>query len=68
MVKTVLNHRLRLDIAVQRLDEEMTHELEALQEAEQNNRGHGRRLLEANIWYLVKEVVVSWPLKVIERE
>jgi MULE transposase domain len=68
MIKTVLNHRLRLDIAVQRLDEEMIHELETLQEAEQNDRGHGYRLLEANVWYLVKEVIASWPLKVMERE
>ena len=67
MVKTVLNHQLRLDEAVRRLAVEMRLAAERLQELEQKDRGHGRRLLEANTWYLVTERVASWALmKVLE--
>lgn len=66
MVKTVLNHQIRLDEAVRRLDEEMTAALERLQEAEQNDKARNRRVLEANTWYLIREVVASWALKTVE--
>jgi hypothetical protein len=59
MVKTVLNHQLRLDEAVLRLNGEMTLAVERLQEAEQHDQARNRRVLEANSWYLVREVVAS---------
>jgi hypothetical protein len=68
MVKTVLNHQLRLDEAVLRLNGEMTLAVERLQEAEQHDQARNRRVLEANSWYLVREVVASWPLLVLEKE
>jgi hypothetical protein len=68
MVKTVLNHQLRLDAAVQRLAVEMKLATERLQELEQRDRAQNRRLLEANQWYLVKEHVASWALmKLLEQ-
>jgi hypothetical protein len=68
MVKTVLNHQLRLDEAVQRLTIEMKLAAERLQELEQRDRAQNRRLLEANKWYLVKEHVASWALlKLLEQ-
>jgi hypothetical protein len=68
MVKTVLNHQLRLDEAVQRLSGEMTLAVERLQEAEHHDQARNRRVLEANSWYLIREVVASWPLLIIEKE
>ncbi|MGH7240163.1 MAG: transposase, partial [Candidatus Saccharimonadales bacterium] len=68
MVKTVLNHQIRLDEAVQRLDNEMTLALERLQEAEQHDKARNRRVLEANSWYLVREFVASWALKFVEKQ
>jgi hypothetical protein len=62
MVKTVLNHQLRLDDAVQRLTTEMKLAAERLQELEQRDRVRNRRLLEANVWYLIREHVASWAL------
>lgn len=62
MVKTVLNHQLRLDEAVQRLAVEMKLAVERLQELEQRDRASNRRLLQANEWYLIKEHVASWAL------
>lgn len=68
MVKTVLNHQLRLDDAVQRLAIEMKLAAERLQELEQRDRAQNRRLLEANQWYLIKEHVASWALmKLLEQ-
>lgn len=49
MVKTVLNHQLRLDDAVMRLATEMKLAAERLQELEQRDKAHNRRLLEANV-------------------
>jgi hypothetical protein len=62
MLKTVLNHQLRLDEGVRKLTIEMKLAAERLQEAEQKDKAHNRRLLEANVWYLVKETVASWAL------
>jgi hypothetical protein len=68
MIKTVLNHQLRLDEAVRRLALEMKLATERLQEYEQNDRGHGHRLLEANTWYLVSKNVTSVALmRVLEQ-
>jgi hypothetical protein len=68
MVKTVLNHHIRLDEAVRRLDDEMTLALERLQTFEQEDKARNRRVLEQNSWYLVREVVTSWALKMIEAQ
>jgi hypothetical protein len=45
MVKTVLNHQLRLNDAVQRVAIEMKLAAERLQELEQRDRAQNRRLL-----------------------
>jgi hypothetical protein len=68
IVKTVLNHQIRLDEAVRRLNEEMTMALKRLQEAEQNDKARNRRVLKQNSWYLVREVVASWALKTVESQ
>ena len=62
IVKTVLNHQIRLDDAVQRLTTKMKLAAKRLQELEQRDQAQNRRLLEANVWYLVKEHVTSWAL------
>jgi hypothetical protein len=68
MLKTVLNHQLRLDEGVRRLTVEMKLATERLQEAEQKDKAHNRRLLEANVWYSLKEKVASWALiKLLEQ-
>jgi hypothetical protein len=59
MIKTVLNPQIRLDEAVGRLDTEMKLALERIQEAEQADKVRNRRILEANLWYCVREVVTS---------
>jgi hypothetical protein len=66
MVKTILNHQLRLDEAVQRLASEMDLAVDRLQEAEQMDKAHNRRVLEGNTWYVIREVVASWPLVKVE--
>jgi hypothetical protein len=68
MVKTVLNHQIRLDRAVERLGKEMELAVIRLQTAEQVDKAHNRRVLEQNSWYLIREVVASWPLVVVEKE
>jgi hypothetical protein len=68
IVKTVLNHQLRLDEAVRRLAIEMTLTVERLFEAEQIDKLKNRRMLEANTWYLIKDNVASWPLLKIEEQ
>ena len=66
MIKTVLNPQIRLDEAVGQLDTEMKLALERIQEAEQADKVRNRRILEANLWYCVREVVTSWALKTVE--
>jgi hypothetical protein len=65
MVKTVLNHQLRLNEAIARLKREMELAVERLQEAEQTDRARNRRVLEGNSWYVIREVVASWPLIIV---
>jgi hypothetical protein len=66
MVKTVLNHQLRLDEARERLKREMDLAVERLQETEQTDRARNRRVLEGNSWYVIREVVASWTLMIVE--
>jgi hypothetical protein len=68
MVKTVLNHQIRLDRSVKRLDIEMELAVIRLQTAEQVDKAHNRRVLEQNSWYLVREVFASWLLVVVEKD
>lgn len=60
--ETVLNHQLRLDESVRKLAVERKLDAERLKEYEQKDKAHNRRLLQANVWYLVKEHVASWAL------
>lgn len=62
MVKTVLDHQVRLDDAVPRLAKETTLVAERLQEHEQRDKLSNRRLLEENTWCIIKERVASWAL------
>jgi hypothetical protein len=68
VVKTVLNPQIRLDEAVRRLAVEMTLAIERLFEAEQVDKLKNRRMLEANVWYQVRENVASWPLLTCEKQ
>jgi MULE transposase domain len=68
VVKTVLNPQLRLDEAVRRLAIEMTLAVERLFEAEQIDKLKNRRMLEANVWYQVRENVASWSLLTCEKQ
>jgi hypothetical protein len=62
MVKSVLNHQLRLDEGVRKLAEEMKLAAERLQEYEQADQADPRRLLQSNTWYIVREKVANKPL------
>jgi MULE transposase domain len=68
MIKSVLHHQLPLDQGVVRLGEEMVLAIERLQESEQLDQMKKARVLEDNTWYLIRNKVASWPLKVIEKQ
>jgi hypothetical protein len=59
MVKTVLNHQIRLNQAVKRLGKEIELTVIRLQTAEQVDKAHNCRVLKQNSWYLIREVVTS---------
>jgi hypothetical protein len=68
VVKTVLNSQLRLDEAVRRLAIEMNLAVERLYEFEQVDKVRNRRVLEANVWYRIRDNVASWPLITCEKQ